>query len=262
MDQPSGIITLLTDFGLRDPFVGLVKAVLVSRFRAVTVIDLTHEIAPQDVSEGAFWLSRSFAYLPAGTVHLCVVDPGVGTERLPVVVRAGGHLFVGPDNGLLSEAIERAGDFEARQIDERRFTLPRLSRTFHGRDLFAPVAAALASSEVAFDDVGPPVESLVRDVWRRPARDGGVVTGTVRTVDRYGNLLTDIDASNLPDDPSRCHVELGATRLRMVGTYGEAAAGEAIALVNSFDVVEIAVCSGSAAGALRAGRGAPVRLIL
>jgi hypothetical protein len=256
---PARMITLLTDFGQRDPFVGLMRAAIARIDRGLTVIDLTHAIDPQAVEAGAFWLERSFAYLPEGTVHVAVVDPGVGTTRRPIAVRAAGHSFVGPDNGLLAGILGRDERAETREIDPRH-GLGRLSRTFHGRDLFAPAAARLAAGLLDFADLGPVVEAPAEASWRGPRRGPGWAEGHVKVVDAFGNLLTDLDASWASEFGPEARVAVGGRSLRMVGTYGEAPPGELVALINAFDVVEIAMVDGDAARALGLGRGAPVRL--
>gem|GEM_PF-36225 len=250
------LVALLTDFGLRDPFVGVMRGVIASIARELLVIDLTHAIPPGAIDQGAFWLARSFSYFPPGTVHVAVVDPGVGTARRPLAVQAAGHLFLGPDNGLLAPllALPNAG---ARRLDER-LGLPSLSRTFHGRDLFAPAAARLAAGLVAFDEVGPLVTDPIAAPWPAPALHADRAEGRVAVVDHFGNLITDLDASLAAPGGAAL---IAGRRLPLRGTYGEAAPGEALALVGSFGTVEIAVRDGDAARALGVGVGAPVTLV-
>jgi hypothetical protein len=190
---------------------------------------------------------------------VAVIDPGVGTARRPLAVRAAGHFFVGPDNGLLAGLLALDPQAEARQIDLRH-GLGRLSRTFHGRDLFAPAAARLASGQVAFADLGPLAPDLAQASWPRPQRGDGWATGRVKVVDAFGNLLTDLEASWLDALEPGVRVSIGGQSLRMVATYGEARAGELVALINAFEVVEVAQVNGDAARALGVGRGASVRL--
>ena len=255
---PSGLITLLTDFGLQDPFVGIMKGVIAARFAAARVIDLCHGILPQRVAEGAFWLERSFRWFPPGTVHVAVVDPGVGSARRALVVHASGHYFVGPDNGLLSGPLSEAGCL-VRSIDLDALALPEPSRTFHGRDVFAPVAAGLANGELAFSSVGPAFSAAQRDALPQCRVSDDRVDGEVVTVDRFGNLITSIDAAAAAGLPQG-RLRVAGASCRRVGTYAEAAAGELVTLLNAFSTLEIAVPGGSAQALLRVARGEAVSL--
>lgn len=263
--RASGIVTLLTDFGTRDPWVGVMKGVILSRFAAARIVDLTHEVPSQDVLRGALFLADVLPWFPAGTVHLVVVDPGVGTSRGALVADLGGQLLVAPDNGLLTAA-ERVAPLNACHLVARDdLCLPDRSLTFHGRDVFAPVAAALASGEVGVADVGPAlVPARIRLPEPVPLPDG--VRGEVTHADRFGNLITCIPVSSLPQDRS------GSPRSAMVAvagrtipgfarTYGDAAPGSLVALIGSTGLVEIALVEGSAAEKLAVGRGAQVTVI-
>ncbi|HVW28341.1 MAG TPA: SAM-dependent chlorinase/fluorinase [Polyangiaceae bacterium] len=254
MSRP--VIALLTDFGTQDPFVGIVKAVVLSRCPEATFVDLTHSVPPQAVVEGAFLLERSVDWLPQGSVVVAVVDPGVGTPRRPIVLAALGRLFVGPDNGLLSAVAARDAASMARVIDTGRLGLVVASRTFHGRDVFAPVAAELAAGRLVPADVGADAGVLVDAAIPRPAVSAGVVRGTVVTVDRFGNLITNIGRNLVPTGAAVA--EVGAARATIRDTYGEVGRGELVALVDAFDVLEIAERDGNAARALGAGRGTEV----
>ena len=198
----SGVVTLTTDFGLKDPFVGVMKGRLVARFPGVRIIDLTHEIPAHWPAEAGFWLARSFRYFPSGTVHVAVVDPGVGSAREIAAVEAEGHLFLAPDNGLLAPVLESAagrhGAARGRPMLLARIGLDAPSATFHGRDIFAPLAAELAA--------GPPAAGGPRPArptsWSRAGSrsrwsTAGQVAGTVVTIDHFGNLITNIDARHL-----------------------------------------------------------------
>jgi S-adenosylmethionine hydrolase len=226
---------------------------------AARLIDLTHEIVAHWPAEAGFWLARSYAYFPPGTVHLAVVDPGVGTARDIAIVECDGHLFLAPDNGLLAEVAGRAG---ARLWHLRSDALPALgvdrpSATFHGRDIFAPVVAALATGRVSPSQIGRPVGSLVPSWVEEAAGTRERVAGVVITIDHFGNLITNIDRTLLDDlvDPL---VHAGNLVLPLRRTYGDTRPGEPLALVNSFGVIEIAVAEGRAADALGLSRGAPV----
>ncbi|MBK7578779.1 MAG: SAM-dependent chlorinase/fluorinase [Myxococcales bacterium] len=255
--NPAGIITLLTDFGTKDPFVGVMHAVILSRFPAARVVDLSHGVAPQAVEEAAFWLERCFRRFPAGTIHVAVVDPGVGTSRAALVVEALGHGFVGPDNGLLG-AISGLPAASVREIDLGQVGLPEPSRTFHGRDVFAPVAAELAAGRLKFSDVGPArVARTLADASPRAGSDG--VTGRVVSVDHFGNLITNLEATDLARF-SRPVVRVGVREVPVLGTYAEVSEAEPVAVVSSFDTLEVSLRNGRAADFFGVGRGAEVSL--
>ncbi len=261
MQATCGLVTLLTDFGLSDPFVGVMKGVLFGAHPALHVIDVTHGIGPGAVAEGAFWLERSYRYFPHGSVHCAVVDPGVGSERAAVVVAAEHHFFVGPDNGLLAEVTLRAPHAEARTIDLTRNGLGRASNTFHGRDVFAVVAGRLAARELAFTDVGPVAQLQVPSPIPGIASEADGFTGNVVTIDHFGNLITSLRASEvLPASDAPFRLQIAGQKLRSVRTFADAAPGELVALVGSFDTVEVAVRDGSAAARLTPVPGASVKL--
>jgi S-adenosylmethionine hydrolase len=244
----SRLITLLTDFGLSDSYVAEVKGVLLSRAPGAVLVDVTHQVPPGDVPAGQFLLARAWRRFPAGTVHLAVVDPGVGTTRRALAAAAGGHWFVAPDNGLLSF------------LEQPRFvSLPipaDAAPTFHGRDVFAPAAASLAAG-ARLEDLGSPVSDATHAPLPTPHHDGTAVMGEVLYVDRFGTLI-----SNIPGP----EVEPGV-RIRVAGTevgslrrtFGDVERGTLVALVGSGGTVEIAVRDGSAARLLGVGVGAEVR---
>lgn len=261
MQAPCGLVTLLTDFGLSDPFVGVMKGVLFREDPQLRVIDLTHGIAPGAVAEGAFWLELSYRYFPHGSVHCAVVDPGVGTARAAVVVAAEHHYFVGPDNGLLAEVTLHAPHVEVRSIEQGRHGLAGASNTFHGRDVFAVVAGRLACGDLAFADVGPLAHLQV------PSPVPGVVTeadgfvGNVLTVDHFGNLLTSLRASEvLPSSDAPFRLQIAGQTLRSVRTFADAAPGELVALVGAFGTIEVVVRDASALQRLAPVPGASVKL--
>ncbi|MGC4090764.1 MAG: SAM-dependent chlorinase/fluorinase [Polyangiaceae bacterium] len=254
---PSGTVALITDFGVTDPFVGIMKAVMLREHPALTLVDVTHGVSPQDVALADLWLSASYGWFAAGAVHLCVVDPGVGSERAAVVTRSNGHLFVAPDNGILSGILRADTAAETRRIDVAELGLSVPSRTFHGRDVFAPIAARLASAKLAFEHVGPPWQPRV-EPERGASRSGAALEGEVVAVDHFGNLIT-----NLPErwlEPAFTVVEICGRNLRRVTTYSDAEQGECAALLSSFDTLEIALRNGNAAVELGAGRGTRVRV--
>jgi len=247
------IVTLITDFGTRDGYVGEMKGALLERCPIAVLVDVTHDVDPGDV-EGAAWvLARVWERFPAGTVHFVVVDPGVGGDRRAVAVEHAGRWFVGPDNGLISEAIPRDPS-EVRAIDADSLGLAPASATFHGRDLFAPAAAWLASGGSS-DRVGQPLDpsELVRLDLPEPERHGAAVRGRVAHVDRFGNLITDIPSAWV--SPTAL-VEMAGEEVFGLRTHYEAAdAGELLALIGSGGTLEIAVRNGNAAERLSAGRG-------
>jgi len=262
---PSGIITLTTDFGLEDPFVGVMKGRILARFAAARIVDLTHAVPAQRPLEAGFWLSRCFAYFPAGTVHVAVVDPGVGTARAILCTVVAGHALLAPDNGLLGAVAACHGDAETVDVASERLGslgVQRVSATFHGRDIFAPLAAELASGRCTPQSLGhrrtaPLAERATAGQATGRSVRAGILTGSVVTVDHFGNLITDIEAQHLAPLEAR-EVCIAGRTLSLRRTYAEGRPGELMALVNSFDVLEIAERDGSAALTLGVGRGATV----
>ena len=255
------VITLTTDFGLRDPYVGIMKGVLLSVCPSARLVDLTHDIPPLDVLGGVLALEAAVPFFPRGTVHLAVVDPGVGSPRRALAVRADGHYLVGPDNGLLGFAFERAG-WTAVALTAPEYRLPEVSRTFHGRDIFAPAAAYLASG-VPLERLGPPVTDPVRLRLPGCRLEGGVLIGEVLDADRFGNLVTSIPASRLAGipGPGALVLEVAERRVRgPVDAYAEGRDGEPTTIVGSTGRIEIFVRAGSARDRLGIGRGAIVRV--
>lgn len=255
----AAIITLTSDFGTRDAYVAEMKAVILGLVRDVQLVDVTHEIEPQLVAEGAL-VVEALERFPAGSIHLAVVDPGVGTERRGLVVRAAGRLYVGPDNGVLTAAMAAPG-WEAHELRAAEYRLPVVSRTFHGRDVFAPAAAHLALG-VPPSRFGPAVLDPVRLSWPRPRQGPRGVEGEVIHVDRFGNLVTSIGAASVEalvgSEPAIARIR--NLILPLVGTYGDLRPGQAGALIGSRGRLEVAVRDGSAAARIRAGRGTRVTL--
>jgi len=256
----SGVITITTDFGHQGPFVGVMKGCMLTRFPGARIVDLTHEIVVHWPAEAGFWLARAFGYFPAGTVHVAVVDPGVGTARNILAVRAAGHFFLAPDNGLLAPVVARAPEALIVRLGAAELAhlgVHRPSATFHGRDIFAPVAAELAAGRCQPESLGEAVTSLVPAWVDEPTVEARSVSGVVITIDHFGNLITNIEAGligrfRLP------LVHAGHHAFPLLRTYGEARPGEYLALVNSFGVLEIARAEQSAAEGLGLSRGAPV----
>lgn len=258
----SGIITLTTDFGHMGPFVAVMKGVIVQRAPTAVVIDLTHEIHAHWPAEAGFWLGRAFRYFPAGTIHVAVVDPGVGTARNIVAVEYAEHIFLAPDNGLLPGVFGENAEYRAWHLADdwlKRQNWPKPSNTFHGRDIFAPLAAEMAAGRLKPAEIGPEAEELIPSLLDEPVIAGEKINGAVITIDHFGNLITNI-GRKLLDDFSSPEAIVSGQRLDIRETYGSATPGDFLALVNSFDVIEIARAEGSAADGLGLGRGAPVTI--
>jgi S-adenosylmethionine hydrolase len=255
----AGIVTLTTDFGLRDAYVAEMKGVMLGVARAagqtLQLVDVTHEVERHDITEAALALEAAVPFFPAGTVHLAVVDPGVGTARRGVVIAAGGHLLVGPDNGLFTPFLDEEG-WRAFELVDADYRLPIVSRTFHGRDLFAPAAAHLALG-VEPSRLGPPVLDPVHLAWPEVRAVAGAVAGAVVHADRFGNLITSIHARTVELSPD-VRIRVGGREVPLVGTYADLKPGGPGALVGSGGRLEIAVREGSAAAVLRARRGTAV----
>jgi S-adenosyl-L-methionine hydrolase (adenosine-forming) len=258
--KPSGVITITTDFGHQGPFVGVMKGVILSRLATAHIVDLTHEIVVHWPAEAGFWLARAFRYFPSGTVHIAVVDPGVGTSRDIIAVTAGGHWFLAPDNGLLAPIIDLQRDASVVRLTAARLTtfgIHSPSATFHGRDIFAPIAAELAAGRCVAADLGERVDSVVPAWVDEPSVEHGSVSGVVITIDHFGNLITNIDGT-LIEAFRKPLVHAGNHTFPLLRTYGDTQPGQYLALVNSFGVIEIARAEQSAADGLGLGRGAPV----
>ena len=247
---PSGVITLLSDFGTADPYVGLMKAAALRAFARATIVDVTHAVPAQDIEVGAFFVAACIGRFPRGTVHVAVVDPGVGSARRLLAVEAAGDCWIGPDNGLL-DAVLAIDGATPRAIEPARLGLRPGSRTFDGRDLMAPIAGRLAGGGGDAAELGPAIGDPLR--LRAAAGD------RVLVVDRYGNLITNVAGSRV--EPGRSRLRIGGRELRCVETYAEATRGELVALVSSYGTIEVAAVEGSAYDLLRVGRGATIELI-
>jgi S-adenosyl-L-methionine hydrolase (adenosine-forming) len=260
-------ITFLTDFGVQDDFVGVCRGVMRGIAPDATVIDITHGIPPQAVLQGAVILERAIPYMPV-SVHLAVVDPGVGSDRRPVAVRtSSGRIFVGPDNGLLLRAADSDGVVSAHALTNPRYHLDEVSRTFHARDIFAPVAAHLAAG-AAVDDVGDAIapEDLVRIALPVPEIGRDKLVGNVLTVDRFGNLALNVTGDHLaelgltPGDWVELQFALDPYYAQVAETYADAKPGELIIYEDSYGAMAIAVRDGNAARLTGASPGDRVRV--
>jgi S-adenosyl-L-methionine hydrolase (adenosine-forming) len=260
--KASGLITITTDFGHKGPFAGIMKGVILSRFPNAKIVDLTNESHVHWPAEAGFWVTNSYDYFPKGTVHLAVVDPGVGTDRSMLVVEGEGHVFVGPDNGLLSEVVEKTHATVRLMSTELvgEYQLSTVSDTFHGRDIFAPVVAALASGEIQPVDCGSVISDFVPSSIEKVSNSNNILSGVVITLDNFGNLITNIDSNSISKYRSPL-VKVGGLEIRMARTYGAVRPGEFLALINSFGVLEIACAEQSAAKRIGINRGAPVKVV-
>src|SRR5512138_1642882 len=258
------ILTLTTDFGLRSGFVGIMKGVIYGIAPQVKIVDISHSIAPQDIREGALTLWRAAAFFPAGTIHVYVVDPGVGTQRRPLAARLGEHYFVGPDNGMLTPLIEAAEQAEQLvefvHLNNPKYWLPKISRTFHGRDLFAPVGAHLAKG-ISLSALGPRFNDPVRIELSHPVKTDTGWTAHITGIDTFGNLTTDLPASALKGQSDVLFRLRAAEVTGIVESYGNRQPGDLIALIDSEDYLEIALVNGSAAQQLGASVGEAVEVI-
>ena len=255
------IITLTTDFGTRDPFVGAMKGVLLSVYPGAEVVDITHEVTPFDILEGALALASACPYYPPGTIHLAVVDPGVGTKRKAVAVRAGDHFFVGPDNGILSLALAGDKRYHAVEIRNPKYRGKAVSSTFHGRDVFAPAAAHLAKG-IPLARLGPEVKVL-RTLALPPVRKTKRgLEGEIIAFDRFGNAVTNLRRQKAEGGKQKAieRIRVQGRAIRLAETYGDAKPGEPLALWGSHGFLEIAVNQGSAEKDLKLSPGAQVLL--
>lgn len=258
--EPSGVITLTTDFGLEDHYAGVMKGVILSIFPAARIVDLSHSVAAYSIEQAAFVLDQSCRWFPRGTVHVAVVDPGVGSERRALLAEAGGSYFVAPDNGALSYVFEHEQP-TVRALDAERFALKEMSRTFHGRDLFAPAAAWLAKG-TPFAEFGEEIEEYVRLPPSAPldASDGRRI-GRVLNIDRFGNIVTSFKPSELAGLAGGFTLSVGSLKVsRRIDSYAEAQAGEPFLIAGSSGHVEVSLREASAAEAAQAQVGDPVEL--
>ena len=250
------IIALLTDFGTQDGFVGTMKGVILGINPSVSIVDLSHEVQPQDILMGALILRSAIAFFPPGTIHVAVVDPGVGSARRAIMIETVTALLVGPDNGLLSVAAPPESVQRIIHLTNSRYFLPRVSQTFHGRDIFAPVAAHL-SLGVPPEDFGPPVAHIERLALPVVEHASHKLTGSVIALDRFGNIVTNITAADLLPFPTESlSVSIGPVQIHgLASTYTSVPVGAVTALLNSWGMLEIAVRNGSAAQQLGIQRG-------
>jgi hypothetical protein len=261
--MPRPIITLTTDFGLSDHFVGAMKGVILKILPGAAIVDICHGIGPFQIPEAAFAISQAYPCFPGKTVHVVVVDPGVGTQRRPILAEAAGQYFVAPDNGVLSMIFSRE-KCKVRQITASRYFLSPVSATFHGRDIFAPVAARLAKG-IPPARFGRLIQDALRSTFEKPVRTGKRFwSGTVLKVDHFGNLITNFRLDQFPEISSRpFQMKAGLLAAeRLASSYAEGIPGELILIPGSSGYLEVALNKGSAARKLACGAGSPVELVL
>jgi len=261
--MPRRIITLTTDFGTSDHFVAAMKGVILSIAPGVEIVDVTHDIHAFEITECAFVIAETYPYFPKRTIHVVVVDPGVGTARRPILVEAAGQFFVGPDNGVLSRvySLEKS---KVRTITAERFFRRPVSRTFHGRDIFAPCAAHLARGATPAQ-FGKTIEDFLHVGFQKPSRTAKRTwSGTILKIDRFGNLITNFHVNDFPDLELRpFEMQVGVQKVsRLALNYAETAPGDVSIIVGSSGYFEVASNQSSAARALGCGVGAPVDLTL
>jgi len=259
--RPTGIVTLLSDFGGAEAYAGAMKGAVLAANEAARVIDITHDAPAHDVGAAAWLLRGAYRYFPAGTVHVAVVDPGVGSARRPIAARAGDWYFVGPDNGVLTWPLRYESPAEVVVLEAPRYMRADVSSTFHGRDIFAPVAGHLAAG-VPLARFGPRIDEPVLLDLPQERISEDAFSGDVVSINRIGNLITNIAGAALlawlAETPGR--VELCGKTVDLRRTYSDAEAGILVALIESSGMLEVAVREGSAAERLGAGRGTPVRV--
>jgi S-adenosylmethionine hydrolase len=257
------IITLTTDFGVKDPYVAEMKAAIVGICPDAVVVDITHEVKKFNIRMGAFMLACAAPYFPKGTIHVAVVDSGVGGQRRPLIILTSRGIFVGPDNGVLVLAAMKQDIIGAREITNPKLMLPNVSNTFHGRDVFAPAAAKLASG-VPPNSFGPEIGEAIKPDFAKVSFDGGVLIGEVLHVDGFGNIITNIEEKHLSRFHARGLVNVSLPRCQGIMKLGKAYANaelkEALILLGSQGYVEIAVNQGSAARKFKAKVGDRITL--
>ena len=256
------VIALLTDFGVRDHYAGTMKGVILGICPDVTMVDISHDLPPHDVLAGALELGASYRYFPTGTIFLVVVDPGVGSARRAIAADIGDYKFVAPDNGVLSLVVADHPPKRVVELSERRYARATVSRTFEGRDRFAPAAAWLAKG-LDLGALGRSAGPLSRLEMPKLVIESGAIHGEVLRVDRFGNLVTNIDRRTFDASAGQpLEIRVGSHQVsKVVSTYTDAAHGEICALFGSSDQLEIAANGANAAALLDLGRGAPVHVV-
>jgi S-adenosyl-L-methionine hydrolase (adenosine-forming) len=262
----SPLITLTTDFGVSDHFVGTIKGVILGIAPDARIVDISHSVQPFDVLDGALTISQAYAYFPSGTVHMVIIDPGVGTARRPILATTERHYFVAPDNGVLSMIYDREERLSVREVNAEHYYLQPVSNTFHARDIFSPVAAYLAKG-VDPDRFGEEITDFVRFTAPKPKGGNGSLRGVVLKVDRFGNLITNIAQQDAPalfqETPPAFKITVGKREITEIkSAYALGAPGEVFGILGSMGFLEIAANRASAAQVLGVGKGTEVNVVL
>jgi len=260
---PTKIITLTTDFGLKDPYAAEMKAAILSICPNSTIVDITHEIAQFNIRMGAYVLASASPYFPEGTIHVAVVDPDVGARRRPILIQTRKSFFVGPDNGMLILTAEQQGIVCIHEITNPKLMLPRVSSTFHGRDVFAPAAAHLSNGAPPAE-FGPEIRDAVKPDFAKVTLRKGVLVGEVLHVDNFGNIITNIDEKEAARiravDVVNVELPNQKLKLKLCKAYGEAKPQEPLVLIGSHNYLEIAINQGNAAEKFKARPGDKIKL--
>jgi S-adenosyl-L-methionine hydrolase (adenosine-forming) len=257
------ILTLTTDFGVSDHYVGVMKGVILSICPEAQIVDISHDVTPHEIEEGGYLIAQAWRYFPKKTVHVVVIDPGVGSSRRPLLMEAGSHYFVAPDNGVLA-MIFSAEKHKIRLISNERYFLQPVSRTFHGRDIFAPVAANIAKGLPA-SRVGKQIEDYLKPVSGKPQRSGKRTwVGKVLKIDRFGNIVTSFHVADFPYlERQNFTLSVGPVSTSVLArNYTECSPGELFVLIGSGGYYEVSLSQGSASKQIRCGPGGPVELVL
>ncbi|MBD3184688.1 hypothetical protein GF312_20575 [Candidatus Poribacteria bacterium] len=264
MSKATGFVTLTTDFGLSDGFVGIMKGVIYSINPSAKLIDISHDIASQDIQTASFILGSAFSFFPKGTVHMVVVDPGVGSDRSAVAVETDNYYFVAPDNGVLSGVMERISFIKVMELSNKKHFLPEVSNTFHGRDIFAPVSAYL-SKGLSIDELGTKIENLMERVLPEPEINQDSITGEIIHIDKFGNLISNIDKKSFEKLVVNRDftIEIAGDIINHLSrSYADSSTDKLLAIFDSFGKLEIAANQNRAADILRVHRGEPIRVVM
>ncbi len=256
----NGIVTFITDFGTTDPYAGIMKGIVLGANNHANIADITHQIPAHDIISGAFTLVRAYRYFPTGTVHVAVVDPGVGTSRKSIAVKTENYYFIGPDNGILSPVLGIERVQEIREITNQPFLLNEISNTFHGRDIFAPCAGHLSAGK-SFSYIGPEIKRIKHLVFPAVKRDNTIMTGEVVSVDSFGNLITTISEKAFKSFVGKKEYEIlfGNERFPSIMlSYADVPESQPLALFGSCGYLEISMNGGSAEDYFMTGKGGPV----
>ena len=251
------IITLITDFGNRDPYVAMMKGVILSISPHVSIVDISHAVPPHDIDEAGLILKRSYSFFPENTIHVIVVDPGVGSDRAIIAVKTDHYIFLAPDNGVLQPVLSEYPEADIFQVTNEKYFLQEVSNTFHGRDIFAPVAAHLANG-VELSDIGDPFSDFVARSIPKPVKTEDGVTGVVTGFDHFGNVLTNIHSELLPEN-LKYIIQLQSNNINSIHkSYSDVPDGEVLGLIGSSGVLEISINRGNARDQLTVSKGDPV----